>query len=260
MNTNELKYLKNRFTKYTDSFISDRDKQDNPFVLKKEHTKRVCKEILMLSDKLSISTEKTILAEAAALLHDIGRFQQYKKYGTFLDAESTNHAKLSCKVIKEENMLDFCPAWEKNLLFNAIFFHNVFALPANKSDSILLILKLLRDADKLDIWEVVTDHYLSEDQNSNRYISFGLKDNGEYSLEILKFLYNSKVADSKFVKTLNDLKLLQISWVFDLNFSHSVQRIQEKKCIEKIFSTLPGTEELKQLAYHVDIYINKITS
>ncbi len=256
----DLIYLKEIFFQYTNNFILNDDKQNNPFLLKKEHTQRVCSEIVRLAEILPISSEKIIIAEAAALLHDIGRFRQYKEYGTFLDAESINHAALGCEVIKDENMLDFCTEKERNLLLDGVFYHNVFVLPKEMDKDTLFLLKLLRDADKLDIWEVVTDHYLSSDLNNNKFISLGLEDNNKFSRKILDFVFNGQVVQNQFIKSLNDLKLLQISWVFGLNFSESIKRIQKKGCLEKIFSTLPESKEIEKVAEYVKAYIKKSTA
>ena len=260
MNKKDLINLKETFLKYTDSFILNTDRQNNPFLLKKEHTQRVCIEIVRLAEKLAIPSETAILAEAAALLHDIGRFRQYKEYGTFLDSDSVNHAALGCKVIKEENILSFCTDKEQTLLLNVVYFHNAFDLPKDKNKDTLFLLKLLRDADKLDIWRVVTDHYNSTKLNNNQFINLGLEDDGEFSKEVLEFVINGQVVKNQFVKRLNDLKLLQISWLFDLNFSESIKRIQGKGYLGKIFSKLPESEELKKVAAYVKVYIEQRTA
>ena len=260
MNKKDLLYLKETFLKYTDGFIVNTERQNNPFILKKEHTQRVCMEIVRLTEKLSISSETAILAEAVALLHDIGRFRQYKEYGTFLDSESVNHAALGCEVIKEENILRFCTEKEQTLFLDVVYFHNAFALPMEKNKDTLFLLKLLRDADKLDIWKVVTNHYKSVKLNNNKFIDLGLEDDGKFSKEVLEFVINGQIVKNQFVKRLNDLKLLQISWLFDLNFSESITRLQEKGYLGKIFSKLPESEELKKVAAYVKDYIEQRTA
>ena len=253
----DLENLKKVFLKYTDSFILNNNKNKPPFLLKQEHTKRVCYEITRLADKLLMSQEDIMLAEAAALLHDIGRFRQYKEYDTFLDSASVNHAKLGYKVIKDENMLEFCNEKEETLLLNAVLFHNVFALPKKIDKESIFLLKLLRDADKLDIWKVMADHYSSLDQANNQFINLGLKDNGNFSQEVLDSVLNGKVVKNNLVKVLNDFKLFQISWVFGLNFPESINRIQEKGCLENIFATLPKSKGIEKAVEYVKVYIKK---
>ncbi|MBL7226115.1 MAG: HD domain-containing protein [Desulfobacteraceae bacterium] len=43
--------------------------------LKADHTSRVCEAIVNIGRSLDLSREDLCLAEAAALLHDIGRFE-----------------------------------------------------------------------------------------------------------------------------------------------------------------------------------------
>ena len=52
-----------------------------------------------------LSGEALYMAETAALLHDIGRFEQFHRYKTFSDARSEDHAALGVDAIKEEGLL-----------------------------------------------------------------------------------------------------------------------------------------------------------
>ncbi|MEA1967197.1 MAG: HD domain-containing protein, partial [Thermodesulfobacteriota bacterium] len=123
MTKEDLKKLKNKFFNYTDSFIKN-TVNPGPFILKQDHTLRVCKEILYLGKELCLSKEQMLLAETTALLHDIGRFRQFKEYNTFLDQISEDHAALGLREIEKKNMLAFCTNDEKELIKNSIKFHN----------------------------------------------------------------------------------------------------------------------------------------
>jgi len=61
------------------------------------------------------------------------------------------------------------------------------------------------------------------------------------------------------LKTLNDFKLLQIGWVYDLNFVPSFQIVKKKKYLEKLEEALPQSKEIKEavkLAHnHVNSFI-----
>ncbi|MCK5170151.1 MAG: hypothetical protein KAQ75_09735, partial [Bacteroidales bacterium] len=56
------------------------------------------------------------------------------------------------------------------------------------------------------------------------------------------------------MKTLNDFKLLQIGWIFDLNFDYSIKRLHEKKYLDKIFNTLPENHKVNQVKEIVNEY------
>ena len=49
------------------------------------------------------------------------------------------------------------------------------------------------------------------------------------------------------LKTLNDFKLLQLSWVFDLNFTASFRQLQERDYIGGIAATLPRSDRIDSL-------------
>ena len=73
-------------------FVSQYDLSDSRVLLKKEHSYRVAENCERLAKKLNLDVE---FAYAMGILHDIGRFEQLKRYHTFHDAKSCNHAFLS---------------------------------------------------------------------------------------------------------------------------------------------------------------------
>jgi len=259
MKKNDIEHLKRRFLEYVDDYITQAE-NPGPFILKKQHTFRVCSEILSLGEHLSLSEQELLTAEAAALLHDIGRFKQFQTYHTFLDQMSEDHAQLGLKEIKQENLLDFCTHDEAFKIRNAIKYHNAADLPEDlKPDTLkkdtLFLLRLLRDSDKLDIWRVVTDHYASPQKNNKKAINLGLEDDGQLSSEAVRAVCQEAFVRSHMIKRLNDLKLMQISWIFDLNFAWSVARAANEKFIEKIAATMPVSRALETALTHVNAYM-----
>ena len=63
--------------------------------LKYEHTLRVLDNISIISRGEGFNSRLVNLSKVIAILHDIGRYNQLKKYGTFSDAKSIDHADLS---------------------------------------------------------------------------------------------------------------------------------------------------------------------
>ena len=90
MDQKAYKLMRIFFKSFTSSYIADAVDPE-PFQVKIIHTANVCENMKNLAKSLGWSGEKLYLALAAALLHDIGRFPQYKKHGTFSDARSENH-------------------------------------------------------------------------------------------------------------------------------------------------------------------------
>lgn len=256
MAENDFDTLKERFSVYADMFITESD-DSGPFVLKKEHTFRVCRNIREIAESIGLCTAELLMAETAALFHDIGRFRQFREYGTFVDAMSENHALLGCRVIDENRLLTGFGDREKKRIRDAVFSHNMYAPPEGMDQPTLLLTRLLRDADKLDILDLVTRQYLSGDSEQNRYVVLYLTDDGNVSPDLLEDLFQKRVADGSNVKRLNDLKLLQISWIFDLNFKVSLQKTITNGYMEKIFSTMPASESINHAKIFIDSYITE---
>ncbi len=258
MAVNNCNQLKDRFSAYADTFITESENA-GPFVLKKEHTFRVCRNSREIAETIGLCGKDLLMAETAALFHDIGRFPQFLEYGTFVDAVSANHAALSCRVIDEKKFLDGWDPEEKKRIKDAVFYHNMYAPPAGIEEATLLLTELLRDADKLDILDVITRRYLSVDKEADNYIYLYLKDDGNVSTDILEDLFQRRAADGSNVQRLNDLKLLQASWIFDLNFDVSIQKTIANGYMEKIFSSMPESDELNHAKTIIDWYIAEKT-
>lgn len=253
MTQNDFNTLKESFSAYADAFIYESE-DAGPFILKKEHTFRVCQNIRMIAESITLCSKDLLMAETAALFHDIGRFRQFKEYATFVDSMSENHALLSCQVIDGQRLLDGYGREEAKQIRDAVFYHNMYRPPAGLDEPTSCLTKILRDADKLDILDVVTRRYLSEENDHDSYVILYLADDGKISPGLLEDLFQRRVADGSKVKRLNDLKLLQISWIFDLNFDVSIQKTIEKGYMEKIFSTMPASDDLNHAKTFIDSY------
>ncbi|OGW29860.1 MAG: HD family phosphohydrolase [Nitrospirae bacterium GWC2_42_7] len=244
MTNEDLIDMKKWFSDYCRSFYTS-DKQDQKNIsLKELHTFNVLENITLIAQEEQLSLNYILLAGATALFHDVGRFSQYAKYKTFKDSISVNHGKLGAEVLVEENVLKSLPPNEKELIVNAVKYHNVFAVPALQEPDALLLIKLIRDADKLDIYRVFGEYFETKEEDRPSAVGHGLPDLPEYSKEIISCLYEKKPATMSNLKSLNDFKLLQLSWIFDLNFRTSFRLLIEREYINKISETLPKTDEI----------------
>ena len=239
--------LKKWFTSYVQTFkYKDIELQRN-IDLKKDHTRRVCKEILNLGEQLGLNDDALRLAEIIALLHDIGRFEQYARYKTFMDGKSENHAELGVKILEKHEVLKQFDEATKDVILRSIQYHNRASLPREETETCLFFTKLLRDADKLDIWKVVTDYYHRKDEKRNGAIELDLPDTPGFSEEVYRDLINKKIVDIKHVKNLNDFKLLQIGWIFDINFKPTLRYIKERRYLEMIRDVLPKSKKISEI-------------
>ncbi len=247
MNEEILEDLRNWFVSYVQTFkLGDADHQRN-IALKEEHTRRVCKEILDIGRKLGLSDEDLRLAEVIALLHDIGRFEQYARYQTFADHHSVDHAEFGVRILQENAVLNRLDESMRDLVLRTISYHNRAALPQEETEACLFFTKLLRDADKLDIWRVVTEYYHQNNEERNGAIELSLPDTPGISDDVYRDLMEGRIVDFTHLKNLNDFKLLQLGWIYDINFAPTFQCIQERAYLEKIRDALPKSEEVERV-------------
>ncbi|MDD3224978.1 MAG: hypothetical protein PHX70_09830, partial [Clostridium sp.] len=121
--------------------------------------------------------------------------------------------------------------------------------------------KIIRDADKIDIFKVVTDYYKLPESQKNPAVELNLKDTPGFSMGIIEDIYNFKNSSNVYIKNRNDIRLIKISWLFDINFNVSLKAIFERGYIEESFNALPQTEELIAIKEKVMKHIyNKIRS
>ena len=255
-----LPELKNRFEQYVKQFTSPDQNIQAALDLKQAHTRRVCEAIVDIGQDEGLSGEDLLMAEATALLHDIGRFEQFRRYKTFSDARSENHALLGVKVIQENAILDGIDSQTTQTILRAVKCHNRAALPARENGRDLFFMKLLRDADKVDIWRVVTDYYRDVRHERNQTIELNLPDTPEISDVVCRSLMKGEIVQMKDIGTLNDFKLLQIGWIYDVNFRRTFQIVREKGYLGRIREALPSDSLRIKAVYEKALtYLNRKT-
>jgi putative nucleotidyltransferase with HDIG domain len=258
MNLSETFTLYSRwFDSYINHFLITPPDLSENIQIKADHSKKVHLEMLGLAKSLNLNNEDIFLAETIGLFHDIGRFKQYVKYQTFSDSKSQNHAELGVEVLKENNVLKDLSEKQQEIIYKAILNHSRAEIVPDKNDEVIFFSKMIRDADKLDIWRLITEYYMVKEQHENKTLELELPDNEEISDEVLSAILNHQLILKESMKTLNDFKLLQIAWVFDLNFDYSIQRLHEKNYLERIIKTLPQNNKVNQVRNIVELYFSE---
>jgi len=242
----DLEFFKQWFSDFCRSFYTDNADDQRNITLKEQHTLRVCEVMLQIAQGLSLGSNETMLAESVALFHDVGRFPQYAKYRTFRDSVSVNHGLLGAETLVKNNVLRHLSDNELDLIIESVRFHNAFSVPKKEREDINMFIKLIRDADKLDIWRVFLDYFKGPAEDRASAITLGLKDTPEYSQEVLGHIFRKEIAPHLEVKTVNDFRLLQLSWVFDLNFRPSFKILSERNYIADLASYLPPTDDIRR--------------
>lgn len=155
------------FLEYTSSFFTLlNDSYDIYNInLKINHTFRVidlCEEI---AESLNLTKEDITLAKLCGLLHDIGRFEQWNRYKTFVDSKSVDHGDFGAKLLKEKNFIRRFNNDEKidNLIIKVVKNHNKYEVEDDLTEREKLFTNIVRDADKTDILYLYTINDISID-------------------------------------------------------------------------------------------------
>lgn len=262
MKKDDLELLRKWFLDYTAQFFSSDPFIQKNFDLKTEHTKRVCQNILLLAKAQGIGEEKCRLAETIALFHDLGRFEQFLKYKTFYDSESENHALLSLKILEKAEILASFPLAEKNIILKAIEYHNLIEIPILEYDEsledsreLLFYSRLIRDADKLDILKLVSQD--CKEKERNPALEYSLPDTPGCAQAIIADILENRMAKIGDVKNRNDMKLLRLSWVFDINFLATFVILKQEGYLDIILSSISDVEEICLIKTHIKKYLDQ---
>lgn len=237
----------NWFNNFCEGFYEDTEEHNRNYKLKIEHTFRVCDNAEIISNSVDIDEYLKDMIWLSSLFHDLGRFPQYRQYRTFKDSISVNHGLLSSKIIHEKDLLKGLSDKSKDIILTTAKFHNAYQIPSEIGDDLtILSLKIVRDADKLDIWKVFTDLYVSENNAKPTAVGLGLPDIPFFSKSVIEAIKRKEIVKLSDVVTINDIKLLQLSWIFDLNFKESYKIFQDRQYIEAFTKTMNVDKEIEE--------------
>ncbi len=253
----QLERFRTWFDDYVAGFYGDNEILNANVTLKENHSRRTCREILFLADELGLDENQTLICEAIALLHDIGRFEQFTKYRMYSDAKSVDHCLLGLEILERNNVLDGIDPQEKLLIEKAIEYHGRKELPPGLGDQYLLFSKLIRDADKLDAFYVVMIYYEQYKDNPKGFkLGMELPDEPGYTAHLVNDLLAGRCVDNKKLRILNDLKLSLLGWIYDVNFTPTLKRIKRCGYLEKLLGFLPFDENIQKVSKKILGYID----
>ena len=137
-----------------EKYVSNYNLNDPNIYLKYKHTGKVAENCERIAKSLNLSEQDIDLAWEIGMLHDIGRFEQLRRFDTFIDIESIDHAEFGGDLLFKEGLIQQFDDEKENyeLLEKAIRLHSLYRLPDNLSERELLFCQMIRDADKIDIY------------------------------------------------------------------------------------------------------------
>jgi len=216
-------------------YISDYDLKDPSILLKYHHSYQVSELMAELAFRLNLSKEEIIVAKVIGLLHDLGRFEQLKKFHSYSDF-NIDHADESCVYLFEKGHIrDFIEDDIYDAVIEkAIHYYNKYDLPKLEGKE-LLFSNMIRDMDKVDIYKQVAVNYET------------VFDADQLSEGALKQFKQSTLIDRKNIKSKSDDVLEMLGFIFDINFDESYDILVSTDNFDLFLSTvkvMPNSEKL----------------
>ncbi|WP_029072344.1 HD domain-containing protein [Kandleria vitulina] len=237
----DLQYAKVAFKDYVSSY----NEQVGAIKLKIVHTYGVMKITKELCDKMNISEEDTNLALLIALLHDIGRFEQYKKYESFVDYETVDHADFACQLLFEEGLIRKFIKDESydDIIYHSIQQHNRYKIEHEYDERTLFFINMIRDTDKLDNFRVKeTESFETLFKEEKEEV-----EKSDISDRVYETFMDEKLIYGPDRHTSLDMWISYVAFIFDLHFPLSKSYIDEHDYVNISFDRLtPSDNETRK--------------
>lgn len=214
------------FKKYLENF----DANNEAIAVKVSHSYHVADLAGKLGKRMELSEEEIALGKIIGLLHDIGRFLQYKRTQIYSDiATNLDHALLATEYLFKENHIeDFkIPKEFHCIIEKAIFNHNKLKIEENLNELELFFSKFLRDVDKIDILRQQATGRIGPD-------CF----NSKLSEKVKEQFFKHSLIDEKEIKNDSDTITVEIAYIFDINFKESFELLRDTDNLELYLSMI----------------------
>ena len=218
-----LEELTRLYDAYVDTYRESDGELPVMMRLKRVHTGFVVKNAEAIADGEGFTDEEREVALAAALLHDTGRYEQLKRYNTFRDSGSVDHAVFSHDIVVEKG-------WCRSpAVLKAVLYHNRRDLPEDMDPLTEVAAHTVRDADKLDIFRVLEDRVKNTDWRADTRAFWNLAVNDPPNPVVVECIEKGRPVDYQNIKSLSDFVLIQVGWMISgLHFATARRLCRER--------------------------------
>ena len=225
--------VKNTFAEYTSGYNAT----DPKIKLKIDHTYRVAELCELIARDLKLDEYETDVAWLTGMLHDVGRFEQIKRYNTFNDAQSVDHANFGADLLFKEGLIDtYVDGFHDDkygvIVENAIRNHSAFRIDERLDDYTVMFCNILRDADKVDIFRVNVDTPAEDIYN----VTTEELRNSQVSPEVMVAFDERHAVLRSCKKTVVDHVAGHIALTFELVYPISLQIAKERGYLDKMMA------------------------
>ena len=219
------------FKNYINQFKND---DEIGFELKGTHTYGVMKMSKMIAESLDLDKEDIEIAELIGLLHDIGRFEEMRVVNSF-DSGKFDHAAYGVKILFEDGLITKFTDNEEYypIIRAAVLNHSRFEIEDGLNERALLHAKIIRDADKLDNFEVKInrkpEHLFKNTVNSR----------AEFESSLISDKIYDAIMDNKCIKLADrkyalDYYIGVLGFVLDIYFKRAYNYILDNDYINRL--------------------------
>lgn len=252
----DFEQAKNAFENYLDEY----NRKDDKIHLKIVHTYGVVDCAEKIAARMGLSEEDISLGKLIALLHDIGRFEQVKRFDSFMP-DTMDHAAYGAAVLfgKKNLIRKFIQEdTYDRLICTAIEKHSDFKLEGVTEERALLHARLIRDADKLDNCRVK----LEEPVETLLGVPLEEAGKGKLTAEVWEDCLSEKSVLSSKRVTKPDYWASYIAQLYDVNFSATFSIVLENNYLEKMIWRLSYEDadtkaKMQLLAQNLEAFMKK---
>lgn len=266
-------------------YVRNYDPSDEKIKLKIDHTYRVAGLCQRIAESLGLSEPDVDIAWLLGMLHDIGRFEQIRRFGTFNDAQSVDHAEFGADLLFKEGLIrKFAEGYyeecelarsgneeaeqiiknnehhnkDTGLLEMAIRQHNKYRVKEDLTERQRMFCDILRDADKVDIFKVNADIPMEIIYD----VTTEELKNGVITKEVLESFYKKETVLKSVRRSAVDHIVGHISLLFELVYKESYRQAKEQGYVYKLLdfkSDVPDVNaEFGDMRKYVDEFLMEI--
>ena len=257
----DVELAKNEF----ENFINQLEINNLKVKRKVDHTYRVSEISKKIAAQLGLTEEQINLAELIGILHDIGRFEQYKIFNKNTESKTLDnnnifdHGEAGVKLLKKDNYLRKYIEEDKydNVIYTSIYEHNKYEITSNLKEE-MPFSKIIRDADKIDIIYEAVNIFWKEKKEILEI------EKGKLSRKMKEDFYNYKLSNNLSRISETDQILRFTSFIFDMNFKCSLEMLKESDNLSKMidrfhYQVAETSEEMKKIKQFANDYIREKT-
>lgn len=266
-------------------YVRNYDPSDEKIKLKIDHTYRVAGMCQRIAESLGLSEPDVDIAWLLGMLHDIGRFEQIRRFGTFNDVQSVDHAEFGADLLFKEGLIrKFAEGYyeecelarsgneeaeqmiknnehhnkDTGLLEMAIRQHNKYRVKEDLTERQRMFCDILRDADKVDIFKVNADIPMEIIYD----VTTEELKNGVITKEVLESFYKKETVLKSVRRSAVDNIVGHISLLFELVYKESYRQAKEQGYVYKLLdfkSDVPEVNaEFDDMRKYVDEFLMEI--